>query len=183
MINIKFYIKTLVYNIFATLHLGKGQQACRPWRRLLRPVYLVEWTLLWHESEKKLFPKFQLIPILHLQVMHYCVHWHCFIDDCVKLIVVDIIYVKIYRIYVRIAPISHWNDFCLILLRKCASWRRGTNRCEIQILKFLRMPSVQNVGVCAFNKGKDWKSMCCLLYMLIIPVFKLTLNVFECTQY
>ena len=47
---------------------------------------------LWHESEdinkKGLFPKFQLIPILRLQVMHDYVHWHwstdyrCKIKSC-----------------------------------------------------------------------------------------------------
>ena len=28
-------------------------------------------------QQKSLFPKFQLIPILHFQVMHDYVHWHC----------------------------------------------------------------------------------------------------------
>ena len=41
---------------------------------------------LQHESEdintKRLFPKFQLMPILRLQVMHDYVHWHCSIDFC-----------------------------------------------------------------------------------------------------
>ena len=44
---------------------------------------------LWHESEdiniKSLLPKFQLIPILRLQVMHDYVHWYCSIGYCVKL--------------------------------------------------------------------------------------------------
>ena len=35
---------------------------------------------------KKLFPKFQLVPILHLQVMHDYMHLNCSIDYCVKLI-------------------------------------------------------------------------------------------------
>ena len=30
----------------------------------------------------------------------------------------------------KIAFISHWNDFCLIPLGKCASWRKATNRCK-----------------------------------------------------
>ena len=42
-----------------------------------------------HKSEdiniKSLFPKFQLIPILRLQVMHDYVVFHCSIDYCVKL--------------------------------------------------------------------------------------------------
>ena len=46
--------------------------------------------ILWHESElnKKslgLLPKFQLIPILRIQVMHDYVHRHCSIDYCIKL--------------------------------------------------------------------------------------------------
>ena len=41
------------------------------------------------EEKKRLFPKFQLIPILHLQVMHDYVHLHCSIDYHVKLILVD----------------------------------------------------------------------------------------------
>ena len=45
-------------------------------------------TFLWYKSEdmnkKRLFPKFQLIQILLLQVMHDYVHWHCSIDYCVK---------------------------------------------------------------------------------------------------
>ena len=28
-------------------------------------------------KKKRLLPKFQLIPILRLQVMHDYVHWHC----------------------------------------------------------------------------------------------------------
>ena len=36
-------------------------------------------------TKKGLLPKFRLIPILRLQVMHDYVHWHCSIDYCVKL--------------------------------------------------------------------------------------------------
>ena len=36
---------------------------------------------------KSLLPKFQLIPILHL--IHDYVNWHCSIDNCVKLSLVD----------------------------------------------------------------------------------------------
>ena len=43
---------------------------------------------LWYESEdinkKSLFPKFQLIPILHLQVMHDYVYFIAPIDCCVE---------------------------------------------------------------------------------------------------
>ena len=41
------------------------------------------------ELKKCLLPKFQLIPILGLQVMHDYVQWHCSIDYCVKLSFVD----------------------------------------------------------------------------------------------
>ena len=44
--------------------------------------------ILWHESEgikNKIFPKFQLIPILRLQVMYDYVVLHCSIDYCVEL--------------------------------------------------------------------------------------------------
>ena len=40
-------------------------------------------------KKKSLFPKCQLIPVLRLQVMHDYVHWHCSIDHCVKLSLVD----------------------------------------------------------------------------------------------
>ena len=41
---------------------------------------------LWHESEdkKSLFPKFQLIPISHFQVMHDYVCFIAPIDYCVE---------------------------------------------------------------------------------------------------
>ena len=43
---------------------------------------------LWHESKdinkKSLFPKFQLIPISHFQVMHDCVCFTAPIDYCVE---------------------------------------------------------------------------------------------------
>ena len=40
-------------------------------------------------NKNRLFPKFQLIPILRLQVLHDYVYWHCSIDYCVKLSLVD----------------------------------------------------------------------------------------------
>ena len=67
------------------------------------------------------FPKFQLIPILRLQVMHDYVHWYCPINYCVKLILVD-------ENVCKNCFTSRWNDFCLIPLGKCASWRRTTNK-------------------------------------------------------
>ena len=49
--------------------------------------------ILWHESEdilkKKLFPKFQLIPILRFHVMHDYVRFIAPIDYCVELSLVD----------------------------------------------------------------------------------------------
>ena len=83
---------------------------------------------LWHESEdinkeKGYFQKFQLIPILHLEVVHDYVHWHCSIDSCFKLILID------ENLCENCSYITE-NDFCLIPLRKCASWRRATNRCQ-----------------------------------------------------
>ena len=87
-------------------------------------------------TKKWLFPNFQLIPILHLQVMHDNGHWHCSIDYCVKLILVD-------ETLCENCFISHWNDFCFIPLGKCDSWRTATNRWKkIQILNILRAPSI-----------------------------------------
>ena len=55
---------------------------------------------LWHISEdinnKRLFPKFQLIPILCLLVMHDYVHWQCSIDCCVELSLVHDTWCKIW---------------------------------------------------------------------------------------
>ena len=52
---------------------------------------------LWHESEdtekkREITSKFQLIPLLRLQVMYDYIHWHCSIDYgtvCVKLSLVN----------------------------------------------------------------------------------------------
>ena len=38
------------------------------------------WQQLEDNNEKKLFPKFQFIPIYHFQVMHDYVHWYRSID-------------------------------------------------------------------------------------------------------
>lgn len=70
-------------------------------------------TFLWQKSEdtikKEIFPKFHLIHILHLQVMQDYVHWPFSIslEDETR----------------KIAVISQWHDFCLILLRKLRFWR------------------------------------------------------------
>ena len=40
-------------------------------------------------NQHRSFQKFQLIPILHLQVMHDYVHLYCSIDYCVKLSLID----------------------------------------------------------------------------------------------
>ena len=100
---------------------------------------------LWHKSQDinkiRLFPKFQLIPMLRkLTSYAWYVHWHCSIDYCVKLSRRD-----------NAKNGSHFkgNDFYLIPLRKCASWRRATDGCKtFKILKFLRAPSMWNLGVC-----------------------------------
>ena len=46
--------------------------------------YDTDQKILKKKKKKMLFPKFQLIPILHLQVMHDLVHWHCPKDYWVK---------------------------------------------------------------------------------------------------
>ena len=35
------------------------------------------------DNKKRLLPKFQFIPIFHLQVMNEYVYWYCSIDHCV----------------------------------------------------------------------------------------------------
>ena len=62
---------------------------------------------------KKLLAKFQVIPILHLQVIHDYMHWHCSIEYCIKLSLVD---ETLWKIALIISP---WNDFYLIPLGKC----------------------------------------------------------------
>ena len=54
---------------------------------------LKEYSVILTTSEdiniKSLLPKCQLMPSVRLQVMHDYVHWHCSIDYCVKLSLVD----------------------------------------------------------------------------------------------
>ena len=45
-------------------------------------------------TKKRLFPKFQLIPILRLQVTHDYVHWLCSIDCSVKLSLINLVFVE-----------------------------------------------------------------------------------------
>ena len=75
---------------------------------------------LWHESEdiykKRLFQNFQLILILCLQVY---MMWLALLH---KLLII-----LVNETYVKIAFISNWNDFCLIPVGKCASWKRASN--------------------------------------------------------
>ena len=76
-------------------------------------------SFLWHESEahvnkKSLFPKLQLIQILHFQVMDDYV---CFILPQTTVLNK----VSCPRLSVKIALISYWNDFSLIPLGNCAS--------------------------------------------------------------
>ena len=58
-------------------------------------LHLEEYSLILHLfydinqvilNKKSLFPKFQLIPILNLQVMHDYVVFHCSIDYSIELI-------------------------------------------------------------------------------------------------
>ena len=56
--------------------------------------------------------------LIHLQVMHDYVHWYFSIDYCVRLILVNGALHENWFI-------SHWNNFCLISLGKCASWTRA----------------------------------------------------------
>ena len=81
---------------------------------------------LWCKSEdmnkKRPFPKFWLIQILCLQVMHdySCMHWHCPIDYCVKLSLVDKALFK--------GGYAHFNMYIFSLLidwpwpLKCILW-------------------------------------------------------------
>ena len=64
------------------------------------------------KKKKRLFPKFQLIPSLCLQVMHDYVHWYCFTEYLVKSILV----ILLMGINVKTSVNSHWNQFCLIPL-------------------------------------------------------------------
>ena len=83
---------------------------------------------LWHESEdinkKSWFPKFQLIPIPRFQVMHVYV---CFIVPQTTVLNE----VLCTRLSVKIALISHWNDFSLIplgiVLLKGELWKYAKN--------------------------------------------------------
>ena len=94
------------------------------------------------------------LPPLPLYWLRY---WLCMImcigiaplDYCVTLILFD------KTLCENCSHISHSIDFCLIPFGKCAFWRRTTNRCKKkskfkkknQILIFLRVPSIWNVGV------------------------------------
>ena len=49
---------------------------------LATSFYDKNWKIL--TKKTVLFPKFQLIPILRLQVMHDYVHLYCSVDYCVK---------------------------------------------------------------------------------------------------
>ena len=74
-----------------------------------------------------------MIPLLRFQVMYCYEHRHCSIDYSVELIIIDET--------CETAFISHWNDFCLISLGKCAPWRRATNRCKkFQFWSFWESP-------------------------------------------
>ena len=55
--------------------------------------------------------------------MHDFVHWHCSTDYWVQLLLDnENLRENCFNL--------HQNDFCLIPLGECASWRRATNRCK-----------------------------------------------------
>ena len=62
-------------------------------------------------------------------------HKLCMIT-CALALLYDYNVLNLLRLYVKMALISHWNYFCLIHLRKCASWRKATNKCQKFIKKF-----------------------------------------------
>ena len=72
------------------------------------------------QTNKSLLPKFQLIPIFLLQVMHDYVHWHCSIDYCVKISLVNETLCKTLLLFHRE----------MIPLGKCATLERATNKCN-----------------------------------------------------
>ena len=97
-------------------------------------------TWIRRHQQKSLFPKFQLISILPSQVMHDYAVFHC-----------SVRYVLL-KLSARIdVKTSHWNDFSLIPLGKCVSWRRTIQideKKKKQVSKNLRAPSILNHRVC-----------------------------------
>ena len=79
---------------------------------LLTCFYDTNWKIL---AKKALFPKSQLLHILHLQIRHDYVHFIVPIEHCAELILVDETLSK------KIALISQGNYFGLIPLGKCAT--------------------------------------------------------------
>ena len=108
-------------------------------------VILTTW--FWYESEniykKGLFPKFQLIPILHFQVMHDLCCFIAPIDYCVEF-------------SQNRRPDFLWN--CSHFILKCLQPNSFREMCfleksykkmhKIQILTILRAPYIQNQGEC-----------------------------------
>ena len=95
-----------------------------------------------YSTKKSLFPKFQLIPILHFQVMHDV----CFTaptDDpyCVDLSLVDKTFCENCSHFILkwLQPNS-FGEMCFL-----ESYEKMH---KIQILKILRAPSIWNQGVC-----------------------------------
>ena len=113
---------------------------------IVKEVFSDSSIILWQESKdinkKKLLPKFQLIPVLRLKVMHDYVHWHCSIDYCVRLVVIDedlsgnCFYVTLKRF-----QLNSFGKMCF--LEK--SYKQIQ---KIQILTFLRASSIWNPGAC-----------------------------------
>ena len=91
---------------------------------------------MWHKSDdikaKWLFPKFQLLPIFHLQVVQCA--W------CALILLHRPIFSDM-RMYRKIAHISLLNDFCSIPSGKCVLKGRAINTCKkIQFWNFWERP-------------------------------------------
>ena len=88
---------------------------------------------------KKKNPKFQWIPMLHLQVMHNYVYWHCSIDYCVEVSLVD---------KTLWENCSHFTLRCFLLnsfVEMCLLQEISKKMHKIQILTFLRTHFIWNI--------------------------------------
>ena len=81
-IEVKLYLKKKMYSVFINTNIGTIKRIFSDSNNIF----------LWYESEdinkKRLFPKFQLIPILHFRVMHDYVRFIAPIGHCVEQILV-----------------------------------------------------------------------------------------------
>ena len=93
--------------------------------------------------------------------MHDYVHWHCSIDYCVKLSLVEEALCK------KLLSISQGDDFSLIPVGKCATYGRAINRCNnFKLWQFWERP-LYEICEYAFDGGlylleylmKEWDLM------------------------